>query len=80
MKMAFSAQIVYCLHTTITIIIASTSIITAIVVIFAAGSYLGYPFGQFILRFIPDTQPIQTQYQHIGSQSQHAQANAIIGS
>lgn len=64
MKMNLSTQIISCLNITVAITIAITSLTIAIAIVYFAGSYLGYPFAQFNLRF---TQPTQFQYQNTGS-------------
>lgn len=55
------------------ITISITSLIAAIATLYIAGSYLGYPFGQFILRSIPNTQHMEIQpIQHQLAQEGHA--------
>lgn len=53
------------------IIIALASLVAAITLIFIAGSYLGYPFGQlllpYILQVMPDIHNIQSHDQQTPS-------------
>lgn len=62
--MDLSYQVVSCLNIAMTITIGTTSLIAAIIILYIAGSYLGFPFGQFILRFIPNKQHMEIQTQH----------------
>lgn len=62
--MDLSTQIISCLNITWTITIAIISLTIVIAIVYFAGSCLGYPFAQLILR---STQPTQSQYQNAGS-------------
>ena len=76
MKMDLSSQIASCLNIAMMITIAATSLIALIAILYIAGSYLGYPFGQFILRSIPNTQHMEIQQiQHQLAQEDHANPN-----
>lgn len=82
MKMGLLSQSASCLNIAMMITVAATSLIVAIAILYITGSYLGYPFGQFILRSIPNTQHVQIQtrdqqYHTVPQQSQLAQEDDV---
>ena len=70
-SLLLDTHITTCLTLTLTLTVAIGSLLAAVTVIHTVGSYLGYPFGLFISRFIPAH---QHQRQHNTSTSNTEEA------